>query len=264
MLLEEFREVRCPVFGMLHLPALPGSPNSRLSREDRLDWVLRDAAALTEGGIDGLIIENFGDTPFYPGTVPPMVAAEMARLANEVRKRFPVPLGINVLRNDALTALAVANAVGAQFIRVNILCGTRLTDQGIIHGQAHELLRQRASWQAADINILADLQVKHSGALVERDICEEARETVERGGADGLIISGSVTGAAADGDQFEQVRNGGVEVPILVGSGVTLKSIRRWSEIADGLIIGTSLKQDGQLGRPVDVDRVRRMMAEIV
>src|SRR5216117_4444971 len=111
--------IRKPVIAMLHVPALPGSPQNKLDFNAINDWVLRDAEALAGGGTDGLMIENFGDVPFYPRQVPPHTVAYMTALAGEVRRRFELPLGINILRNDPASALAVAAAVAADFIRVN-------------------------------------------------------------------------------------------------------------------------------------------------
>src|SRR3954466_6562310 len=134
-LLARWSSVRKPVIGMLHLPPLPGSPQfTAADGPDALrEIVLRDADALAAGGIHGLMLENFGDVPFYPGRVPAHTVAVMTALAADVRQRFgELPLGINVLRNDGQSALAIAAAVGAHFIRVNILCGAGLTGQGII------------------------------------------------------------------------------------------------------------------------------------
>src|SRR5262249_57030804 len=142
-----------------------------------------------------LLIENFGDVPFYPGRVPAHVVAQMSVLAADVRRAQPaLPLGINVLRNDGRSALAVAHAVGASFIRVNVLCGARVTDQGLIQGIAHELLRARAAWQATGIKIFADVDVKHSAALAAVALPDEVRDTIERGLADAVIGSGGGAG----------------------------------------------------------------------
>src|SRR5438552_8962216 len=131
------------IIGMLHVPALPGSPRNELSFHKITDWVLKDAEALATGGVDALIIENFGDAPFYPRRVPAHTIAFLAVLAHDVKRGFNLPLGINILRNDAESAVAVASAVSAGFIRVNIHAGARVTDQGLIEGTAHETLRYR-------------------------------------------------------------------------------------------------------------------------
>src|SRR3954466_9139642 len=153
-LLAQWSSVRKPVIGMLHLPPLPGSPRyARAPGGDAIrELVLRDAEALAGGGVHGLMLENFGDVPFYPGRVPAHTVAAMTAIAAEVRRQFPeLPLGINVLRNDGQSALAIATAVGAQYVRVNILCGARLADQGILQGIAHELLRERAMLRAEHV-----------------------------------------------------------------------------------------------------------------
>src|SRR5262245_13377493 len=129
------------VIGVLHVPALPGSPRNRLDFNSIVEWVLNDASVLSREGVDAFILENFGDVPFYPRRVPPHTISFMTALALEVRRGFKMPLGINLLRNDAESAIAVATAVGAAFIRVNVHTGVRVTDQGLIEGNAHETLR---------------------------------------------------------------------------------------------------------------------------
>src|SRR4051812_28868077 len=187
------------VIGMLHLRALPGSPRFAGDMAGIRDTLLKDAEALATGGVHGLMMENFCDVPFHPGRVPMHVATHMTALAYEVKRRFPnLPLGINVLRNDGRTALAVAHAVGAEFIRVNVLCGARVTDQGVIQGIAHDLLRDRADLRATNVKIFADVDVKHSAPLAERPLADEVDDTLERGLADALVVSGAGTGKPTD------------------------------------------------------------------
>ena len=165
--LPDWPLVRTPVIGMLHLPPLPGSPRYGGDMEAITRHVLADADALASGGVQGLMLENFGDVPFYPGRVPAYVVTHMTAIACQVRRRFALPLGINVLRNDGQSALAVAHASGAQFIRVNVLCSARVADQGVIGAISHDLLRDRAML-GADVKILADVDVKHSAPLAAR------------------------------------------------------------------------------------------------
>src|SRR5256885_841159 len=172
------------VIGMLHLPALPGAPMYSQSVASIREGLIRDAQILAEGGVHGLMMENFGDVPFYPDRVPAHVIAQMTALACEVRRKVDLPLGINVLRNDGRGALAVAHACGASFIRVNVLCGARVADQGLIQGIAHELLRERALLDAASIKIFADVDVKHSVALAERALEDEVDDLIKRALAD--------------------------------------------------------------------------------
>lgn len=249
-----------PVVGMLHAPPLPGSPLYGGSLEDVLAAVLRDAEALTAGGVHALLLENFGDVPFFPQRVPAETVAHMTALASEVRRRFDVPLGINVLRNDGRSALAVAQAAGGAFIRVNVLCGTRVTDQGIIEGIAHDLLRDCARLGAAEIEILADVDVKHSAAFAERPIADEVADTFERGGADGVIVSGPATGRPTALEQLQCVRAAAGERPVLIGSGVSAETLEDSFPHADGFIVGSSLKRDGIVANPVDPARIRDLM----
>jgi membrane complex biogenesis BtpA family protein len=249
---------------MLHIPPLPGAPRYGGDLEAIRRRVLDDAAALVEGGVDGLMLENFGDTPFYPERVPPEVVACMTRVAREVRQRFDVPLGVNVLRNDGCAAIAVAHSAGAAFIRVNVLCGARLTDQGLIHGIAHELLRQRALLNATDVRILADVNVKHSTPLgPSQPVGQEVADLIERAGADAVIVSGAGTGQATDLAELAEVKQAAGQTPVLVGSGVTAETIGGLLAHADGAIVGTSLKVDGVATKPIDPGRVRKLMAAV-
>jgi membrane complex biogenesis BtpA family protein len=250
-----------PVIGMLHAPPLPGAPRYGGDWPAVRELVLRDAEALMSGGVHGLMLENYGDVPFFPGRVPTHVAASLTALALAVKQRFDVPLGINVLRNDGQTALAVALAAGAQFIRVNILCGARLTDQGIIQGIAHDLLRLRRELGAEDVRILADVNVKHSAPLACRPLEEEINDLLTRGGADGLIVSGVATGRPIEADELQHVyRAAAGRSPVLVGSGVSSENLAALAPHADAFIVGTSLKQDGRPENPVDPQRVRTIV----
>ena len=258
---ELFRSPQ-PVLGMLHAPPLAGSPRYGGDSVKVRDTVLRDAEALVEGGVHGLLLENFGDAPFWPRRVPAATVAHMTALAAEIARSFSIPLGINVLRNDAQSALAVAHAAGARFIRVNILCGARVTDQGLIQGVAARLLRDRAELRA-EVRILADVDVKHSAPLAARPIEEEAEETLHRGGADALIVSGTATGRPADAATLGRVRAAAGGSPVFVGSGVTADSAAEYLQHADGIIAGTWLKRDGLVANPVDPDRVKALVGRV-
>lgn len=263
-LLPEWRNVRWPVIGMLHVPPLPGAPANRDPLPAIAERVLRDAAALAEGGVHGLMVENFGDAPFYPARVPAHTIAQMTRIAALVRERLDLPLGINMLRNDGRGALAVAHAVGAQFIRVNVLSGARVADQGILHGMAHTLLRERVALQATEIRILADVNVKHSAALgAGRPLDGEVADLCARGGADALIVSGPRTGQPIDLDELRVVRSAAGRTPVLVGSGVTPDNVAALLPHCDALIVGSALKRDGRAAQPVDRARVTALLARI-
>jgi uncharacterized protein len=264
MLLEAWKSVRKPVIGMLHLAALPGSPLYGGSLSGVREAVLRDAQLLAEGGVNGLMIENFGDTPFFPGRVPAHVIAHLTSIATQVRRVVPnLPLGINVLRNDGLSALAVAHAVGADYIRVNVLCGARVADQGLLQGIAHDLLRLRADLKAEEVKVFADVDVKHSAPLAERPIADEVDDTLHRGMADALIVSGAGTGKPTDPQKVKLVKSAAKGAPVFLGSGVTPQSLPALLPHADGFIVGTYFKEDGIASNAVDLERVRELMKKI-
>jgi len=250
------------VIGMLHLPALPGAPLSKLTLDEIRDFILRDVETLVHGGVDGLMMENFGDVPFYPGRVPKAVVEQMTEIAAHVREKTGLPLGINVLRNDGLSALAVAHAVGANFIRVNVLSGARVTDQGIVQGIAHDLLRERATLKAESIKIFADVDVKHSAPLAARPLEDEVDDLIERALADAIVVSGAGTGKATDPDKVRRVKKFAGDTPVFIGSGVTSETIKDFGA-ADGFIVGTSLKKDGAAANPVELERVKALMKAI-
>ena len=262
-LLSEWDRVATPIVGMLHAPPLPGAPRYDGDFSAVRGAILRDAETLVAGGVDGLMLENFGDAPFYPAAVPAETIAHLTALAADVRLMFKVPLGINVLRNDGRSALAIACAVGASFIRVNILCGARVADQGLIQGIAHDLLRDRARLGANGVRIFADVDVKHSAPLGLSSLSDDVHDLIERGGADAVIVSGAATGRDIDLDQFRIVRKAAGDTPVFLGSGVSIDSAARYIPAADGLIVGTSLKTDGRTNLPVDPERVRRLVDHV-
>lgn len=259
--LSQWSNVAKPVIGMLHLPPLPGSPLYAGDMDRIRGALLRDAEALAAGGAHAMMMENFGDVPFYPGRVPAHVVACMTAMAADVRRRFPeLPLGINVLRNDGCSALAIAHAVGAQFIRVNVLCGGRLADQGILQAIAHDLLRDRALLGATGVKILADVDVKHSAPLAPRPLADEVDDTLHRGLAEGLVVSGAGTGKPTDPGHVVDVKAVAGSAPVFIGSGVSAQSIHHYLPYADGFIVGTALKKDGDPRNPVEVSRVKEIV----
>ena len=241
------------------MPALPGSPQNTLSLRAIQDWVLKDADVLARGGIRAFMLENFGDSPFYPARVPAHTVAYLTAIGCEIRRSFNFPLGVNVLRNDALSAVAVASAVSAEFIRVNIHTGARLTDQGIIEGTAHETLRYR-KYLGSSVLILADIDVKHSAPVAPRPLSQEIEEILSRGGADGIIVTGSATGKQTAIDDLKQAKATAGSASVFAGSGVDAENVRSILQVADGAIVGTSLKQDGVTTNPVELSRVQALI----
>jgi len=223
--------------------------------ESVVEFAVNDARAYERGGAHALFIENFGDVPFTKGCVAPETIAAMAAAGRAVRQAVKLPVGFNVLRNDARAALALCAVCGGAFIRVNVHTGAMLTDQGLIEGTAYETLRyrQRVCPQA---RIFADVHVKHAVPLGNSTIEDATRDTVERGMVDALIVSGAGTGLSADLAEVERVRRTAPATKILLGSGVTLENVRDFLPVADGFIVASSLKLNGRLSNPVDPKRV--------
>lgn len=242
--------------GMVHLPALPGAPRFGGDFEEVLTAAVRDAEVLAEAGFDAVLVENYGDAPFFPDDVPKITVAAMTRAVAAVRAAVEIPVGVNVLRNDAAAAIAVAAATGAAFVRVNVLSGIMTTDQGPIVGRAAEVLRLRRAL-APDVLVLADVLVKHAvppaGITVER----AAEETAERALADALVVTGATTGRPPTMATVRKVKDVARHVPVLVGSGVTAATVARFLAAADGVIAGTSLKRSGVTTDPVAPGRAQ-------
>jgi hypothetical protein len=247
------------IVGMIHLRALPGSPRWAGSMDAVIQAALDDARALAEGGADALLVENHGDMPFAPARVDAGTVAAMAVAVRAVRAATPLPIGVNVLKSDALSALAVAAATGALFIRVNVHVGAVVADQGLLQSTSYESLRYRRLL-GLDIKILADVQAKHAVPLAPVPIELETRDAVSRGLADGLVVSGVATGEPTAMADLRKVRGAAPGMPLLVGSGATADNAAELLSVADGLIVGTSVKRDGVLANPVDPDLVRRLV----
>jgi membrane complex biogenesis BtpA family protein len=259
--LEAVFGTRKPLIGMVHLLPLPGSPRydgDGISRS--LEAALRDAKTLKDGGFDGLLVENYGDSPFMPAPTDPETVAAMTAIASEISRQVDLPLGVNVLRNGALAAIAIANAIRARFIRVNVLCEALLTDQGIINGCAHDLMRYRKQLAAVDVRVYGDVRSKHAAPLVARPIEESARDTAYRGMADALIVTGLHTGVQPDVDDVRRIKGCVPDRPVLIGSGLTIRNMKKLLSKSDGAIVGTSIKENGVVENQVDIARAREMV----
>ena len=277
---ELFEPGETRIIGMVHARALPGSPGYGGDWPAVIEAARRDAAALVEGGVDAVMVENFGDVPFYRGRVPAETVACLTVLASAVREATGgpggagergLPVGVNVLRNDGASAVAVALAAGASFVRVNVLAGAVVADQGVVKGDAAGLMRQRRAMGAGHVAVVADVRVKHAAPLAGTGwlpIDQEVEELVLRAGATAVVVSGSGTGKPTDlgevGAAARAARACGERlnraVPVWVGSGVTVETAASLARVADGLIVGTSLKEGGRVDAPVDLGRVRDLV----
>lgn len=226
--------------------------------------VIEDAAEraehLTTAGFTGLMIENFGDIPFFADTVPPETVAAQAVAVAAVSSDNEARIGVNVLRNDALAALGIAAATGADFIRVNVLTGSMNTDQGPIVGRAAEVARARSTL-GPTVQVWADVFVKHATPPPGAELEQVAADTLERGGADALVVSGSATGSAPPLERLERLRKAFPNASLVVGSGADSENLAALADLADHVIVGTSLEVDGRPGAPIDPARLDRFVA---
>lgn len=247
------------LIGVCHLAPLPGAPRYGGSLAALLERAAADARALAEGGCGAILVENYGDVPFFRDAVPAETVAAMALCVARVREvAGDLPVGVNVLRNDARAALGLCAATGASFLRVNVLGGVQASDQGLLEGRAAELLRERARL-APGVAILADVHVKHSSPLGSETTAEAAGDLVERALADAVIVTGRGTGRAPSREVLAHVRRHVGAARVLVGSGLTDANAQKLLESADGAIVGSALEREGRAGEPVELARVRRL-----
>jgi uncharacterized protein len=248
-----------PLVGMVHLPPLPGSPLHEGGMAAIVDGALADARTLADAGFDAILVENLGDSPYAADRVGPLTIASLTVAVAEVIRAVEVPVGVNVLRNDAAAALAIAAATGARFIRVNVHVGGMLTDQGWISGRAHDTLRERARI-GARIAILADVLVKHAVIPPGADIAAIARDTWGRGHADGLIVSGGATGEPTSLARVDAIRAAVPDAPVWIGSGLNAGNAATLMRSATGAIVGSAVQHGGRAGSRVEASRARALV----
>lgn len=256
-LLNEMFGVEKPVFGMVHLEALPGSPLYKGDLVQVLESALRDARSLQKGGANAVIIENFNDYPFYPDTMEPETVAAMTKIAHEIRREVDLPMGINILRNSWKAALAIAGVVGADFIRLNILTDAYVTDQGFINAEAHLVMRYRKQLGLDHVKVFADVQTKHAAPVAARPLKVLARDTAYRGMADALILAGEESADPPTVENLKIVKQAVPNVPIIIGSGMKVETANLL-KFADGAVFGYGSKIDDIMTNPVDEEKTRR------
>jgi len=248
--------------GVIHLPALPGSPKSALTLKEIEKRAIAEARMLDAAGFDAVILENFGDTPFFATKVPPITVAAMTRIASAVREATKLPLGINVLRNDFESALSIALVTECQFIRINVLSGVAATDQGLIEGQAASWMRWREGIGAGKIQVWGDALVKHARPLsLHEDALELAiEELAGRAMADAVIVTGATTGRPINPIQLAGLDRKSLRVPLYLGSGITAANAPVYAPLADGVIVGSALRKQGRAGAPLDSSLARKFV----
>lgn len=261
-LADIFRTAK-PVIGMVHCWPMPGAPGYQgYGMRDIISHAQSDAEALIAGGCDGIIVENMWDIPFRAGAhIPPESIAAHAVVAAAVRAVCPLPMGINLVHNGGVALLAIAIAARAEFIRVCMFTGAGVWDAGSFdEGCAADLLRRRTELHAESIKILADVDKKHSVRFPGIDLATHI-EWTRFFGADALIVSGRMTGDAPDLGKVREAKALAGDRPIIIGSGADAGNIAAFMSVADGVIVGSSIKMGGAIAEPVDVERVKRFVA---
>lgn len=257
-ILKLFQKPKATI-GVVHCLPLPGAPRyDGMSMHEICDRALFDAEAYVEGGLDGLIVENHGDVPFVrPCGFGPETAAAMAVITDRVRRRFDVVVGVNILANAVVQALAVAKASNAHFVRVNQWANAYVSNEGMLNGEAGLAMRYRSNIGAKDVAIFADSHVKHGAHAITADrSIEELTRDLEFFDADVAIATGQRTGDAVDLKELEIIGNAS-SLPVVVGSGVTMENVGPILQKAAGVIIGSSLKKEGVWWNAVDRERVK-------
>ncbi len=256
---------RKAVIGVVHSRPLPGAPAyDGEAMEDVIGFAVAEARRYAAGGVDGLIVENHGDIPFAkPDALGPETAACMAVMTRAVREATGLTVGVNVLANAAIPALAVAKAAGAAFIRVNQWANAYVANEGIIEGPAGAAMRYRAGLRAGEVRVFADVHVKHGAHAIaaDRSIAEMARDA-EFFDADVAIATGQRTGDAASLDELRAIA-GGTSLPVVVGSGVNPDNVGDILSVADGVIVASWLKRDGVWWNAVEPERLAFFMQAV-
>ena len=261
-LADIFRTAK-PIIGMVHCWPMPGAPGyNGYGMQTIIDHAVADAKALIAGGCDGLIVENMWDIPFGAGAhIPPESIAAHAVVAAAIRAVCPLPMGINLVHNGGVALLGIALAARADFIRVCMFTGAGVWDAGSIdEGCAADLMRRRSELHAEHIKILADVDKKHSVRFPGIDLATHI-EWTRFFGADALIISGRMTGDAPDVAKVREAKHLAGDRPIIIGSGADARNIAAFMQVADGVIVGSSIKCGGDIAEPVDEARVRQFVA---
>jgi len=252
------------IVGMIHVGALPGTPRQRDSLEMIRRRAVEEAGIYTRSGLDGLMIENMHDVPYLCGSVGAEIVAGMTAVGVAVRRESSLPLGVQILAAANREALAVAQAVGAAWVRVENFAYAHVADEGLMPvAEAGPLLRYRRQIGAEDIKIVADVKKKHSSHAITADVSlAEAAKTTQFFGADGIVVTGPATGEPAAPEDVATVRQT-VSIPVCIGSGLTPDNLPALWPNADVFIIGSFAKKDGLWSNRVDPERVAAFMEAV-
>jgi hypothetical protein len=254
-----FDSINKPVIGVIHLLPLPGTPLFSGNLEEIYQRAQEEVSRFKSGGVDGIIIENFHDNPFSNHDISKVQLAIMASVITNARKEIDIPIGVNVHFNDWEAEIALAYACKAQFVRIEAFVDTVMTPSGIVEACCAEVTRFRKLIQTENtISIWADIHPKYSTLLINNSI-EESGIMAQNALADAIIITGETTGIETPIDDLQRVKSA-VKVPILAGSGTTIENVTKVLSVADGVIVGSTFKSEGNINNLVSVERVGNFM----
>ncbi|MBU8880438.1 BtpA/SgcQ family protein [Bacillus sp. FJAT-29790] len=265
LVLENIFNVSKPIIGMVHLKPLPGAPHYKgESIDEMIEFALEDVRRLEEGGVDGLQIENAWDIPFpKPENFSFETVAAMTAVGVEIAKASKLPLGVNCLANAVIPAIAIAKACKAKWVRSNQWVNAYVANEGIVEGASATAMRYKASLFGDDIKVMADVHVKHGShsIVADRSLAEQTRDN-EFFDADILIATGNRTGDETSLDELIGIKEN-ASLSVIIGSGMTAENAKKILSIADGAIVGSSLKENGNWWERVDIERVKQFMDEV-
>lgn len=257
--LKIFKQRRV-IIGMIHLKALPGTPNYQNNNDEIIAEALKEAQIYRSAGIDALAIENMHDVPYIKNNIGHEVSTMMAVIGREIKRNVDLPCGIQVLSSANKEALAVAKSANLDFIRAEGFVYGHLADEGYIDACAGDLLRYRKSINAEHIAVFTDIKKKHSSHALTADVnLVETAKTAEYFLSDGLIITSSCTGEEANLSDIKAVKEA-CKIPVIVGSGVTLDNIESYLTKADALIVGSYFKENGHWAGALSYDKILGLM----
>lgn len=261
--MRNFLKDQKAIIGMIHVDPLPGTPRFQGDMAAVIAKAKAEALIYKEAGIDLLAIENMHDIPYLNRRVGPEIVAAMTVVGYEVKNATGLRCGIQILAGANFEAVGAAYAAGMDFVRAEGFVFAHVADEGLIDGQAGALLRYRRQIGAGEILVLTDIKKKHSSHALTADVdIVETAHAAEFFLSDGVIVTGVATGTEASLEELQQVKDA-VNIPVLVGSGVTLENVDRYLALADGLIIGSYFKHGGHWSQGVEAERVRTFMAKV-
>ncbi|HNX00508.1 MAG TPA: BtpA/SgcQ family protein [Candidatus Cloacimonadota bacterium] len=252
-----------PIIGMIHVPALPGTPGSKLSMDEILQVVLREVNIYTKENLDSIMIENMHDIPYLNQSVGPEITAFMSVIGARIKQETHIPCGMQILASANRESLAASLAAGFDYIRAEGFVFAHVADEGYTESCAGELLRYRKYIGGEHILVLTDIKKKHSAHTITSDVSiGETAHAAEFFLSDGLIVTGSATGIEPAEMDLREVKKAS-DLPVIIGSGITSDNIRKYWNLADGFIIGSYFKEDGLWSNTVSSDRVHKFMLEV-